>query len=167
MQAIMDGKGREDAFRPNKGLKEFLMALKTRRIKIGLVTSGLYEKAWPEILSAFKSMGLGDPAGFCDAIITAGFSVGGGGAGTLGELEPKPHPWLYAEAARVGLGIEFNNRHSVIGIEDSNAGVISIRLAGFAAIGIKGGNIEQGGTKRLLHSYCNNFGEILKIIDGK
>ena len=47
----------------------------------------------------------------------------------------------------------------VIGIEDSGAGVVSIRLAGFAAIGMSGVN-------RLLHSYCNSFDEVLKIIDG-
>lgn len=71
-----------------------------------------------------------------------------------------------AEAARIGLGIEFDNRHAVIGIEDSGAGVVAIRLAGFAAIGMQEGNIEKSGTKRLLHSYCPDFNEVLKIIDG-
>ena len=40
------------------------------------------------------------------------------------------HPWLYAEACRVGLGIPFEERNSVVGIDDSGAGVCSIRLAG-------------------------------------
>ena len=166
MQAIMDGQGKTDAFKPNQGIGEFLKALRARGIKIGLVTSGLYEKAWPEILSVFKTLGMGDPRDFYDAIITAGFTIRKGEAGTLGELEPKPHPWLYAEVAKVGLGIEFKDRHSVIGIEDSGAGVVSIRLAGFAAIGINGGNIEQSGTKSLLYSYCKNFNEVLDIIEG-
>ena len=36
----------------------------------------------------------------------AGHAIRKGQAGTLGELAPKPHPWLYAETARVGLGID-------------------------------------------------------------
>ena len=35
---------------------------------------------------------------------------GQGAPGTLGELSPKPHPWLYAEAACIGLGIPFEER---------------------------------------------------------
>ena len=42
-------------------------------------------------------------------------------AGTLGELEAKPHPWPYAEAARVGLGIGPAGRAHCIGLEDSAA----------------------------------------------
>ena len=83
MQAIIQGNGRKDAFSPTPGLKEFLHTLKDRKIKIGLVTSGLYEKAWPEILSAFQTLDMGDPAEFYDAIITAGFQTGGGQPGTL------------------------------------------------------------------------------------
>ena len=52
----MEGRGKEGAFTPSHGLKEFLLALKEMNIKIGLVTSGLYEKAWPEILSAFRTL---------------------------------------------------------------------------------------------------------------
>lgn len=39
-------------------------------MRIALVTSGLYEKAWPEIVSAFRTLDLGDPRAFYDAIIT-------------------------------------------------------------------------------------------------
>lgn len=165
MNEIVEGRGKEGAFVPSPGIKEFLLELKNRNIKIGLVTSGLYEKAWPEILSAFKTLDMGDPKEFYDAIITAGFQPGEGEAGTLGELSPKPHPWLYAEVARVGLGIDFDSRNSVIGIEDSGAGVCSIRLAGYAAIGIADGNIIESGTKSLCQSYCNTFEEILKVIN--
>ncbi len=167
MQEIMEGRGRENAFVPTEGVKEFLLELKSMGIKIGLVTSGLYEKAWPEILSAFKTLKMGDPLDFYDAVITAGFPLRKGvSAGTLGELSPKPHPWLYAETCRVGLGIEFKDRHSVIGIEDSGAGVCSIRLAGYTTIGIADGNIIESGTKGLCDHYCNNFNEILKVIKG-
>jgi beta-phosphoglucomutase-like phosphatase (HAD superfamily) len=165
MNEIMEGRGKADAFTPAPGIKEFLLELKTRKIKIGLVTSGLYEKAWPEILSAFRTLGMGDPKDFYDAIITAGFPMRDGSAGTLGELSPKPHPWLYSEVSRVGLGIPFESRHHVIGIEDSGAGVASIRLAGFAVIGFANGNIIESGTKGLCSHYCEKFAEILELID--
>ena len=60
----MEGRGKTDAFTPAPGLKDFLMELKKREIKIGLVTSGLYEKAWPEILSAFRTLEMGNPEEF-------------------------------------------------------------------------------------------------------
>jgi len=164
LHAIMEGRGRANAFTPTPGLKDFLLELKGSSIKIGLVTSGLYEKAWPEILSAFRTMGLGNPKEFYDAIITAGFPLRQGEVGTLGELSPKPHPWLYAETCRVGLGIDFKDRNSVIGLEDSGAGVCSIRLAGFPTIGMAGGNILSSGTRALCTAYCENFNEVLALI---
>jgi beta-phosphoglucomutase len=168
MRAILEGVGfasrRADAFVPAPGLKEFLLALKTRRIRIALVTSGLYEKAYPEIVAAFRAMNLGDPAAFYDAIITAGFPLRRGEIGTLGELSPKPHPWLYAEAARVGLGIPFEARNSVVGIEDSGAGVCAIRLAGFPTIGMAGGNIVESGTRVLCDFYCETLEDVLDVI---
>ena len=164
MQALLDGRGRADAFTPAPGLKEFLLTLKARGIKIGLVTSGLYEKAYPEIVAAFRTLDMGDPTDFYDAIITAGFPLRRGAVGTLGELSPKPHPWLYAEVCRVGLGIPFAERGQVLGIEDSGAGVCSIRLAGFAVIGMSGGNIVESGTRALCSHYVESFEGILKII---
>jgi beta-phosphoglucomutase len=166
MNEILEGRGKQDAFTPTPGLKPFLLALKERGIKVGLVTSGLYEKAYPEILSAFRQLDMGDPAQFYDAIITAGFPLRKGESGTLGELSPKPHPWLYSETCRVGLGIPFEDRNSVIGIEDSGAGVASIRLAGYATIGFAGGNIDDSGTRALCDYYVDAFDEVLSIIDG-
>lgn len=164
MQAILDGHGRTGAFTPTPGLKDFLLELKARKIKIALVTSGLYQKAWPEIVSAFQTLDLGDPKEFYDAIITAGFAIRKGEVGTLGELSPKPHPWLYAEAARVGLGIDFAQRHNVIGIEDSGAGVCSVRLAGFAPIGFAGGNINESGTRVLCTHFVDRFEQVLALL---
>ena len=161
MSEIMEGRGKLNAFTPSPGIKDFLYELKDMGVKIGLVTSGLYEKAWPEILDAFKTLGMGDPNEFYDAIITAGHAIRPGEPGTLGELSPKPHPWLYAEAARVGLGIPFEERHSVVGIEDSGAGVLSLMLAGFAPLGISGGNIVDSGTQSLCTHYDDNFEQIL------
>lgn len=165
MKAILEGRGREGAFTPTPGLKEFLLTLKRKNIKIGLVTSGLYEKAWPEILSAFRTLDMGDPKDFYDAIITAGFPLRKGEVGTLGELSPKPHPWLYAETARVGLGIPPDQRNNVVGLEDSGAGVCAIRLANFPVIGFSGGNIVESGTQSLCEHYCQDLDEVLAVIE--
>jgi beta-phosphoglucomutase-like phosphatase (HAD superfamily) len=164
LQEILLGRGNPEAFKPAPGIKPFLLELKRMGIKIGLVTSGLYEKAWPEIYSVFQEMGLGDPCDFYDAIISAGYPLRKGQVGTLGELSPKPHPWLYAETFRVGLGLEFQDRNSVLGIEDSAAGICSIRLAGIPAIGIAGGNIVESGVMCLCHHFCQGFEEILDIL---
>jgi beta-phosphoglucomutase len=167
MQAILDGRGRRDAFVPSPGLEEFLLALKAADIKIALVTSGLYEKAYPEIYSVFQALNLGRPEDFYDAIITAGFPLRQGEAGTMGELTAKPHPWLYAEAFRVGLGMSFEERHHVVGLEDSGAGVCSIRLAGFTPIGVAGGNIIESGTQALCGYFCQSLDEVLSLIESQ
>lgn len=164
MNEILKGRGKQDAFTPAPNLKEFLLTVKNEGIKIGLVTSGLYEKAMPEIISAFKQLDMGDPVDFYDSIITAGQTLRKGQTGTLGELEPKPHPWLYAETARVGLGIPFERRHKVLGVEDSSAGVVSIKLAGFSCCGISGGNIERAGIGELCDYKANDLMEILRVI---
>lgn len=166
LAAILEGGGRKDAMQPAPGLKDFLLWLKGRGIRIALVTSGLYEKAYPEIKAAFDELGMGAPESFYDAIITAGFPLRQGEVGTLGELTPKPHPWLYAEASRVGLGIPIEQRNSVIGIDDSGAGVCSVRLAGFTTVGMAGGNIETAGTRALCQHYCQGFDEVARIVEG-
>ena len=164
MNEIMEGRGKEGAFTPSAGLKEFLLKLKAHGIKIGLVTSGLYEKAWPEILSAFQTLNMGDPKEFYDASISAGFPLRKGCVGTLGELSPKPHPWLYAETCAVGLNIPESESCHVVGIEDSGAGVCSIKLAGYPTIGFAGGNIESSGTKALCDFYADTFEQIWEYI---
>jgi beta-phosphoglucomutase len=164
MDEILQGRGELGAFTPAPGIKDFLLELKGLGLRLGLVTSGLYRKAYPEIKSAFDSLGMGLPEDFYDVIITAGYPLRRGAVGTLGELSPKPHPWLYAETARVGLGIAPEERGGVVGIEDSGAGICSIRLAGFPAIGIAGGNIEEAGTRALCSEYCADFPRILESI---
>jgi len=164
MEEIIKGRGKQTAFTPAPNLKEFLTTVKKEGIKIGLVTSGLYEKAMPEIISAFKQLDMGDPLEFYDSIITAGYALKKGQTGTLGEIATKPHPWLYAETSRVGLGIPFERRHKVIGIEDSAAGVVSIKLAGFSCVGVSGGNINKAGVDNLCDYKADNLMEILDII---
>ena len=164
MNEILHGRGKQDAFTPAPNLKEFLNTVKGEGIKIGLVTSGLYEKAMPEILSAFKQLDMGDPVEFYDAIITAGQTFRKDQTGTLGELAPKPHPWLYAETARVGLGMPFERRHKVLGIEDSAAGVVSVKLAGFSCAGVAGGNIDAAGVGELCDYRVDGLMDLLNII---
>ena len=164
MKEILEGRGREGAFTPTEGLKDFLYQLKDKGIKIGLVTSGLYEKAMPEIISAFNTLKMGDPKDFYDAIISAGYPLRKGSVGTLGELSPKPHPWLYAETCCVGLGIPFEERNSVVALEDSGAGVCSARLAGYTTIGLGGGNIVKSGTIDFCQHYEETLEDIAKII---
>lgn len=62
LTALMEGK--RGKIKPVKGLKEFLLALKKRGVKVGLVSSGLFYKAIPEIEAAFDAMGLEIPAIF-------------------------------------------------------------------------------------------------------
>jgi beta-phosphoglucomutase-like phosphatase (HAD superfamily) len=162
--ALLAGRGRKDAIQPAPGLKDFLLWLKVQGLRIALVTSGLYEKAYPEIKAAFDTLGMGRPDDFYDAIITAGFVPRPGQPGTLGELAPKPHPWLYAEACRVGLGIPFEQRSQVIGLEDSGAGVCAVRLAGFTTIGMAGGNIDASGTAAMCSFRCDTFEAVKQII---
>jgi len=98
--------------------------------------------------------------------ITAGFPLRKGEPGTLGELSPKPHPWLYAEAFRVGLGLPFELREAVLGVEDSGAGVCAVRLAGLVTVGVGGGNVEQSGLKPLCHQFCGSLEEAIGLLDG-
>jgi len=164
MNEILEGRGKDGAFTPAENLKEFLYEVKGKGIKIGLVTSGLYNKAFPEILSAFKTLNMGDPLEFYDCIITAGFALKKGQCGTLGELAPKPHPWLYSETAKIGLGLTDDNKNAILGVEDSSAGIISIRLAGYTAIGLTDGNIQKSGVQSLCNKEIDKLEELLKII---
>ena len=164
MDEIMKGRGKQDAFTPAPHLKEFLTTVKKEGIKIGLVTSGLYEKAMPEIISAFKQLEMGDPVDFYDSIITAGYALRKGQTGTLADLPAKPHPWLYSETAVIGLGVPYERRHKIIGIEDSSAGVVSIKLAGVSCVGISGGNIDKAGVGELCDYRVDNLLQMLDII---
>lgn len=164
MGEILAGRGNQRAFRPADNLKPFLYALKEHGVKIGLVTSGLYEKAMPEIVAAFRQLDMGDPTAFYDAIITAGTTYGTGQTGTLGELCIKPHPWLYSEVAYIGLGAEEGMAGRIVGIEDSSAGVLSVILAGYPVIGMEHGNICKAGLEGLLSGKAKDLMDILEDI---
>ncbi len=159
---IMKGEGHVEAFTPAQGLKEFLLGVKERGIKIGLVTSGLDYKAIPEIVAVFKTLGMGNPLDFYDTIITGGRRKDVGDYGTLGEIVSKPHPWLYTETAYMGLKIK--NPEHVLGIEDSAAGAVALRIAGFPVIGLECGNIGNSGIDSICEMKVKRLTEILEII---
>lgn len=161
LNEIMQGRGNVSAFQPREGLKEFLFALKEKGIKVGLATSGLDYKAIPEILSVFRNLGMGDPLDFYDAIITGGKRKNKGQYGTIGELAVKPHPWVYAELA-VGLGI--TDKSQAIVLEDSSAGLISGRLAGFSVVGFNDGNILASGMTEQTYTMVDSFDDVLKLL---
>lgn len=164
LQLLTDGKLADAHLRPASYLREFLDYLRKNHIKIGLVTSGVYEKAYPEIKSVCTQLGLGAPETVYDSIITAGNPLKAHQAGTMGELTAKPHPWLYLEDALVGLGISLEERSHVLGIEDSGAGVCALRAAGIPVVGMKQGNIEQGGFSIFCCEMCSDLKEVMKIL---
>ena len=158
---IAAGRGNASAFHPRQGLKEFLIELKNRGIKVGLATSGLDYKAIPEILSVFRNLGMGDPLAYYDAIITGGKRKIKGEYGTVGEMAAKPHPWLYAELA-MGLGVL--DKSEVIVLEDSSSGLISGRLAGFDVIGFNDGNILASGMAEQTYAIVDTFKDVLMLL---
>lgn len=160
LKRLLDGRLSGMQIQPAYFLKEFLGYLSDRNIKVGLVTSGLYEKAYPEIWSVCTSLGMGKPEDVYDSIITAGNPLKAHHLGTMGELAAKPHPWLYLETALVGLGIPMDERSHVLGIEDSGAGICSLCTAGIPAIGLKHGNIIQSGLESLCMDLCDDLQEI-------
>lgn len=161
LNEIMQGRGNTQAFQPREGLKDFLYTIKEKDIKIGLATSGLDYKAIPEIVSVFRNLNMGNPLDFYDAIITGGKRKTKGQYGTIGELAVKPHPWLYAELA-VGLGI--TDKSQAIVLEDSSAGLISGKLAGFSVVGFNDGNIVASGMAEQTHLMVDSFDEVLKLL---
>ena len=157
-------KGNRGKIKPAKGLKEFLLALKNRGIRVGLVSSGLFYKAIPEIEAAFDVMELGDSREFYDGIIMGGVEKGPGKYSTLGELAAKPHPWLYKELAYSGL--KCKNPEKLIVLEDSASGVLSARLAGYPVIGMTGGNIRASGLEKLCTAQADSLEQALRYILG-
>lgn len=161
LRKAQEGRGVQNAFIPRKGLKDFLLFLKERGIKIGLATSGLDYKAIPEIVSAFREIGLGDPLDFYDAIITGGRQKTPGEYGTMGELSAKPHPWVYKELA---LGLGASDPSEVLALEDSSAGVISAKLAGFPVVGFDDGNIFKAGLENDCYKMVSTFEDVKKLL---
>ena len=152
------------ALEPGPGLREFLVTLKQAGVRLGLVTSASKRKAMLELELIFRKLDLGPPERFYDVIITAGSYGAVGQASTLGGLVSKPHPWLYLEAVRVGLGLKEEEWQHVVCIEDSTAGVISAHLAGFAVLGLNTGNLAQSGVESLLLGQGDSLLDFLPLL---
>jgi beta-phosphoglucomutase-like phosphatase (HAD superfamily) len=163
LNEVLAGRGNADAFRPRAGLKEFLTRVRADGVKIGLVTSGPDYKAVPEIVSIFRQIDMGDPIKFYDAVITGGRRKGTGEYGTVGELAAKPHPWVYAE---IGLGMSLTDKESAVVLEDSSAGVISARIAGYPVIGLNDGNIVQSGLDAACFAMADTLDDVYRIMNG-
>jgi beta-phosphoglucomutase-like phosphatase (HAD superfamily) len=157
MRLFSEGRGREDAFDPVPGLKNILTGFKEQGIKIGLVTSGLYYKAYPEIEQAFVKLDMGRPEDFFDAFITAGTLTAKGRSGTMGNGISKPWPNIYFEAAQA-MGFSLKDREHFAGIGDSASDVLAVRTMGLPFLGIDDGNIAAGGLKSL----CTGFFQTLQ-----
>ncbi|MCK4591287.1 MAG: HAD family phosphatase [Candidatus Latescibacteria bacterium] len=123
---IRDGKIGDILIEPMPGLKEFLTTLRQRGVKIGLVTSSLKEEADIVMPEVFKGMGLDpDYESFYDGVIAAD---------EVGEAFLKPHPNLYIRMAEEKLNVR--NRRNCFVVEDSTAGIIAARVAGFAVAAV-------------------------------
>jgi beta-phosphoglucomutase-like phosphatase (HAD superfamily) len=151
-------------YEPALGLKELLLELRERNVRIGMVTSGLYYKAWPEITEAFRRMNLGDPLQFLDGFITAGQRVEKGRSGTMGDAIAKPWPNIYYEVAKaLGFRSEIAGQFVVVG--DSASDVGSARTIGVAVIGVEGGNIDEAGVRQMCFAVAENLHEVGMIIE--
>jgi beta-phosphoglucomutase-like phosphatase (HAD superfamily) len=123
---IRDGKIGNILIEPMPGLKQFLTTLRQRGIKIGLVTSSLKEEADIVMPEVFRGMGLDrDYESFYDGVIAAD---------EVGEAFLKPHPNLYIRMAEEKLNVR--NKRTCLVVEDSTAGIIAARVAGFAVAAV-------------------------------
>jgi len=151
-------------YEPASGLKELLVELRERGVRIGMVTSGLYYKAWPEITEAFRKMNLGEPLQFLDGFITAGQRVEKGRSGTMGDAIAKPWPNIYYEVAKT-LGFRAGIAGQFVVVGDSASDVGSARTMGVAAIGVEGGNIDEAGVRQMCFAMAKDLREVGKILD--
>ncbi|GIG69203.1 HAD family hydrolase [Phytomonospora endophytica] len=65
----------------------------------------------------------------------------------------KPHPWPYLEAATRGAQLDPTALRHAVAVDDSAAGVCSIRLAGIRSVGFASGNIRGTGA----HVFCDHI----------
>jgi beta-phosphoglucomutase len=107
-------------------------------------------------------MDLGDPHDTYAAIVCGGQAIGPGRMGTLGELAAKPHPWLYSEAAHA-LGLLHKDLNSCLGIEDTPAGAIAVRLAGLPLVAATGGAIRRSGLAALALTEVDDYRDLIDV----
>ncbi len=111
---------------PVPGLGPFLATLKDRGIKVGLVTSSLKKEADIVMAEVFHLLDIDvDYESYYDGVIAAD---------EVGEAFLKPHPNLYIRMAEEKLCLKDKKKAFVI--EDSTAGILAARIAGFAAAAV-------------------------------
>lgn len=147
-------------FEPREGLKEFLLKIKEKGIKIALVSSGSTMKVMTTLNCVFKKMNMGDPLDYYDCIITGGNACKKSKYGTIGELYAKPYPCLYEEAYYIGLGLTKDDLEYTIAIEDSASGIYSILSSNIIPVGIYGGNIKKSSAEILCYKYFESLKKI-------
>ena len=126
LEGIRDGTIREALIEPMHGLHEFLTTLKERGVKVGLVTSSLKKEVDIVMPVVFYRMGLpSDYEALYDGVITAD---------DVGEAFLKPHPNLYWRMAEEKL--QLRDWRSAFVVEDSTAGILAARIAGFAVAAV-------------------------------
>jgi len=127
LRDIRDGRIRDRLIEPMPGLPEFLSTCKRRGIRVGLVTSSLREEVDIIMPEVFRRMGIAEPfERVYDGVIAAE---------EVGEAFLKPHPNLYVRMAEEKLRVRDRRRAFVI--EDSTAGIIAGRAAGFAVAAVR------------------------------
>jgi beta-phosphoglucomutase len=148
---------------PMPHLKEFLLYLKENNIKVGLVTSSLQDEMEIVMDEVFRVMEMGvDFRNFYDGIISAGIQGQKGKIGTLGELCLKPHPWLYRDMGQRLLGMNLDEREHCVVIEDSTAGLVSGRLAGYPVIWVPHGDSESHDSWFATHQAKKGLAEVME-----
>ena len=129
LEGIRDGSVKEALIEPMPFLGEFLSICKKLGIKLGLVTSSVQKEAEIVMPIVFRGMGFDMPyQDYYDSIVTA----------SNNEMENylKPHPMLY-DIALTEMGYQHQSqRNGSFGIEDSTAGLKSVRAAGISAVAV-------------------------------
>ena len=143
LESIRDGAVKEALIEPMPFLGEFLSICKRLGIKLGLVTSSVQKEAEIVMPIVFAGMGFDMPfKEFYDSIVTA----------SENEMENylKPHPMLY-DISLTMMGYQHQSqRNGSFGIEDSTAGLKSVRAAGISAVAV-----IHPGTKNHDKSFAN------------
>lgn len=147
-------------YAPKPGMALFINTLLKKGIKVGIVTSGLFYKAWPELKTTFdaENIDINNPNLY---YITAGIKPEAGHPnGTIGDISAKPKPGIVKDIfgsiqqdfARENISIDMDN---VDYLGDSHTDTFSGLTAGVPVTGMKGGTIEIGHFE----SFCNKMME--------
>ena len=124
LEDIRDGKISDKLIEPMPHLGEFLLWARELGVKLGVVTSSIQWELDIIMPEVFKSLGWDpDYKAFYDAVISAD---------AVGEPFLKPHPNLYILMAEM---LDISSGEGIV-IEDSTAGIVAGRAAGFSVAAV-------------------------------